>query len=480
MLLSILRDREHPFWVLLQQFVSRGFIGLKFLILARILGPHSIGLISVALVSLAIIESVTQLGIMETVVQRKGELKRKEIDAIWTLQFVRGMIIGTVMFLLSPLLAKIFDSPDSLSLLYTISLLPIISNSISIRLYQNLRKKNFKTVSIIELSTVILDLIFSIILVKVLNSPIGVILGQIISQTFKVSTTHLIFKTKPKLCIDMKLIKDINSYGKWIWANSVSSLILNQFDKILASRFLGATTLGYYQMSQKFTQMGVTDISFAIGQYHFPIFSKLNREKNVYLSKAFFNMFYLIVGLSISTSIFIYTNSELIISLTLGHKWMPMIPLLKLMLLSASLAAVMNVSVVFLRSIGKPNIVTISSYIQLICYIPLAIIGVSSFEEIGLVIANIVALIIANIILFVNSFRNISSGENKNVIIHRFFSLLSTLPIAAVGVIFNNQNLTIFIVSSLIYFPLVIKQLLILRTTILLSRENIAREKVII
>ena len=479
MLISIFRDREHPFWVLLQQFISRGFVGLKFLILARILGPHSIGLVSVALVSLAIVESVTQLGIMETVVQRKEELRRKELDAVWTLQFFRGIIIGTVMFLLSPLLAKIFGSPNSLNLLYTIALVPIISNSISIGLYQNLRKKNFKTVSIIELSTVILDLFLSIIFVKVLNSPIGVILGQIISQIFKVSSSHIIFKTKPYICIDMKLIKDINSYGKWIWANSISSLILNQFDKVLASRFLGPTTLGYYQMSQKFTQMSLADVSFAIGQYHFPIFSKLNRERSVYLSKAFFNMFYLILGLSISTSIFVYTNSELIISLALGHKWMSMIPLLKLMLLSACLAAVMNVFVVFLRSIGKPNIVTISSYIQLICYIPLAIIGVSTFKEFGLVIANIVALIIVNVILFINSIRNISSKMDINII-HRFFSILWALPIATVGLIFNTQNLIVFIVSSLIYFPLVIKQLLMLRTTILLSRENIAREKVII
>ena len=464
---NILNNKQHPFWVLLQQLISRVFVGIKFLILARMLGPEAIGLISVALISLATIEALTQLGIMESIVQREKTLDSKERDAIWTMQFLRGGIISTILFIISPLLVQIFNVPSSLNLLYVIALVPIFTNSVSIGLFQNIRNRNYRDVSIIELSTIILDLSIAVILVSILNSPLGVVLSQLITQIFRAIVSHMKFKTFPRFYFNYKIVQEVNSYGKWIWGNSISSLITNQLDKILASRFLGATILGYYQMAQKFTQMSITDVSFALGQYFFSIFSKINRTEKKYLSHTFFNMLGIIMRFSIFTSAYLFINSSIIILIVLGEKWIELVFLLKLMLVSAGLRALLNVSVCYLRAIGNPRFVTVTSYIQLGISIPLSIVGIYYFEVIGLIVATTLPLILANVILLMRSLKDLHINKTRLLINIGYVGI-------CLGLLFGVTSFlgeTTFIISTLIYAILVIKELLKLKVTINISKK---------
>lgn len=464
---NILNNKQHPFWVLLQQVINRVFVGLKFLILARILGPEAIGLISVALISLAIIEAFTQLGIMESIVQREKTLVPADRDAIWTMQFLRGIMISSILFIISPLLVQLFNAPSSLNLLYVIALVPLFTNSVSVGLFQSIRNRNYKDVSMIELSTTILDLSISVILVTIFNSPFGVVISQLIAQAYRAIISHVRFKTFPRFYFNYKIMREVNSYGKWIWGNSISSLITSQLDKILASRFLGATTLGYYQMAQKFTQMGITDISFALGQYFFPVFSTLNRTEKKYLSHAFFNMLGIILRFAVFTSIYLFINSSVIILIVLGQKWIEMEFLLKFMLISACLGALLNVSVCYLRAIGNPRIVTVTSYFQLGISIPLSILGVYYFNVIGLIVANILALILSNLILLSRSLKDFNIEKKRFIINIVYVGICIGLLLWTT--IFGEN--TAFIVSTLVYVLLVIRELLKLRVTINISKK---------
>ncbi|WP_186320862.1 oligosaccharide flippase family protein [Bacillus mycoides] len=469
---NIMNNKQHPVWVLVQQIISRVFVGLKFLILARMLGPQAIGLISVALISLAIIESLTQLGIMESIVQREKNLSLKERDAVWTMQFLRGIIISLTLFIISPMLVQVFNAPESLALLYVIAMVPLFTNSISIGMFQSIRNRNYRDVSIIELSTIILDLIISIILIGLFNSPLGVVISQLIAQVYRSIFSHVKFKTIPKFHIDYRTIKEVNRYGRWIWGNSISSLINNQLDKILASKFLGTTLLGYYQMSQKFAQMGVTDISFALGQYFFPTLSKVNRTKKEYLPYVFFNMLGIISRFSIFTATYLFINSSMVILIILGGKWIPMVNFLKLMLISACLAAILSVSVCFIRAIGNPKFVTFTSYIQLGISVPLSILGIYYLGVIGLIAANIFTLLLSNIILLTRSLKEFQIDKSRLIFNVIYFSGV----ICSMYVISLLETNATFICSTLIYTVLVIREFLKLKVTINIAKKvnNIA------
>jgi O-antigen/teichoic acid export membrane protein len=453
--LDFLKANDHPFWVILQQFVSRGFAGLKFLLVARLLGPGDMGLISVALVSLSIIELLTQLGVMEGIIQRKNKLETNQENALWTLMVIRGIGIGLIILVATPLIIKLFKAESAVNLLLLTAAVPLFTNSVSIKVYTQMRERNYKSVSILQLVTIIIDLVLSIGLVIYLSSPIGVIIGQLISQVIRTILSFTMFKHIPRIQMNMKIISDIRQYGKWIWANSVSTLILFQLDKVFASNYLGTLALGYYQTSQKLAQMGISDVSYALGQYYLPIFSKLNRENSVYLRFNFLNMLFIISFFSIFTSIYVWINSNTIIEIILGPEWLGISSLLGLMLISASASGILNVFVTVLRSIGKPKITTLSSYVQLIVYIPLAIVGVVYYQVYGLVIASILGVLIATIILIIYCLRKVTLFYKIN-----FFKDLIEMSIVLLLFFLINlflfDNLT-FVFSSVVYVYILIK-----------------------
>lgn len=92
---------EHALWVATQQLIVRGLMALKFLLAARLLGPEQIGLVGIALLSLAVVEAMTDTGISQAVIQHKNRIDRNEAGAVWTLQFVRGIVLGITLALVA-------------------------------------------------------------------------------------------------------------------------------------------------------------------------------------------------------------------------------------------------------------------------------------------------------------------------------------------------------------------------------------------
>ncbi|WP_341279085.1 oligosaccharide flippase family protein [Paenibacillus sp. FSL H8-0537] len=446
---QILQAKDHPFWVIVQQFVTKVLTGVKFLIIARMLGPAEMGLVSIALVSLSIIELLTQLGVMEGIIQRKEDLNNEQKNALWTMMLARGVGISLVLLVTAPYIAQLFGEGRATSLLLLAAGVPLATNAVSIKWYERMRHKDFRSTGILQLITIMLDLSLSVMLVVVLNSPIGVIAGQLIAQLFRCTASFVWFKDKPKLSRDMGSIADIRKYGKWIWANSISTLVLYQLDKVIASRFLGTTVLGLYQTSQKLSQMSISDASYALGQYFFPVLSKLNREDHSQLKVQFMQMLFIIFSFSIVTSGYVLFNAETFIVLLLGNEWMELSPLLGLMLLNASIAGIMNVFVVALRAIGKPRVVTITSYIQLGIYLPLAIAGVFYYQVYGLIYASIIGATTTTVLLFISCFKRMNLWGELVYLRGVFANLLFVIIMFMISITAGNQ-LT-FIMSTFLY-----------------------------
>lgn len=394
----VFHDPSNPVWVFLNQFFSRGAVALKFLIIARILGPESVGLISVALICLALMEALTELGMLQAIVQRKENPTKGQLDTLWTFLFLRGVAITVIMIAVAPLMAHLFNAPHAMFMIYLIAFVPLFRNSASIGLYEQIRNRNFKLTSTIQALTVSIDFILCVILILYNNSPISAIISMLIAEMVRTIVTHIVLHTKPRFSFAFKSIKDITSYGKWIWGHSISSFIFTQMDKVIASRFLGVTILGLYQMGQKLTQMALADISFAFGQYLFPTFSKMNRESSRTLYLFYRVNFSLMISFCALTSIFMVSNSDFIIRFILGDRWLALMDIMVLLVISASLAATVNISVMFVRAIGNPKLVTILTYVQVAVYvIVLLIIGQVTVHT--LILASIVGLLITNMSL---------------------------------------------------------------------------------
>lgn len=82
----------------------------RWIVLARLLGPHSFGLLGIAMLVMAVLRQFTTTGIQEAIIQKKDDVKGL-LDTAWTIELIRGIILFTLLYLLAPFAVAFFDAP---------------------------------------------------------------------------------------------------------------------------------------------------------------------------------------------------------------------------------------------------------------------------------------------------------------------------------------------------------------------------------
>ena len=101
------------------------------LLLARILPPSEFGVMGIALLAMELVEFATQANFDIALVQRKGDIE-PYLRTTWTLQVIRGFLLGIVVVALAPLVASFFDAPAAERLLQVLALSFVIRGFVNI------------------------------------------------------------------------------------------------------------------------------------------------------------------------------------------------------------------------------------------------------------------------------------------------------------------------------------------------------------
>ncbi len=107
------------------RLLTRGFDLARMLTIARWLGPDEMGVYAVTTLALTAFDQLSETGLRSALIQRPGELSAYLLP-VRTVQIVRGLLLGGVVFLSAPWISAFFDSPPSLILLRVMALLPVI------------------------------------------------------------------------------------------------------------------------------------------------------------------------------------------------------------------------------------------------------------------------------------------------------------------------------------------------------------------
>lgn len=383
-LASLLGKKDHAGWVIFQQIFLRGLMAGKFIVLGRLIGPEAVGLVGVALLAIAVAESLSDTGLPQSIVQRSVESNSEQLGAIWTLLVFRGLLIGSILLTAAPLIADLLHVPSAISLISTAAVLPVLRNALGPGYYLAQRERNFRRIATLETAATAVDFVVAYVLVRSGFGPIGVVLGAIIAETIRLSFSWLIFPISIQINCKWRLIRNHVSYGKWIWGSSALSLILNHFDKILVTRLLGATEFGLYQMAYKFSQLMIADAAVAMSQYLFPTFCEKHRISPE-AGRTYFHR--IIIAATICTAIFVaglMCLAPFVVLHTLGLQWMTIVPLIRVLCFTMAFGAIIAVMVVYARAIGRPELVTQASAMQVVMMLISAPIAVFNYGVTGM------------------------------------------------------------------------------------------------
>ncbi len=80
-------------WAFALRIFQHGFGIVRLIILARILSPNDFGLVGIALLAMMTLETFSQTGFQQALIQKKENIE-DYLNAAWTVMLLRNLILG--------------------------------------------------------------------------------------------------------------------------------------------------------------------------------------------------------------------------------------------------------------------------------------------------------------------------------------------------------------------------------------------------
>jgi len=348
---------------MLSRITSRSLGLISTMILARILTPSDFGTVAIAMLVLSASLAFTEFGLKQAVIVIKDE-DHKLLSTVWTFELLKGCILTITIFILSGQLSIFFKLPDSLNLIRLVSLVPLIRGFVSIGVISLQKKFNFKKLFIYEFSGTIVQVISSIALGLIFESPSAIILGIIFGECTKLVLSYVVAPYYCSLLIERSSLHETFSFGFWLFFGSILSYLSIEIDSYIIARNFDSESLGIYSLAFTFSTKPIVEIGKSIGKVLFPTFASLNLQDSGVINKYLKSntvLNFLVLPIPI---IFILFSKDLVV-LFFGKDWLSMVNLIRLLSIASIFRLFTLPSGGFFKGMKKPHIVTTLSLIRI-------------------------------------------------------------------------------------------------------------------
>jgi O-antigen/teichoic acid export membrane protein len=273
-------------WVILAFGLSQLIRLGSNLIVTRLLEPQMFGVMAVVYVVMFGIAMFTDLGLWAFVVRHKDPDNPHLLNAVWTIQVVRGWLM--FLLIVVGVLILIFGNqymPSYFHGIYANQQLPIlilitgvgslISGYKSMASPVMHRKLEVGKLEFIEIISQIAGVAVMLIWVWLYPSIWALVSAGIVSAVVSTILSFHLFPFRHKLVWDKAIINEVFHFSKWIIFASALTYLFSQGDKLFFAAKIDAAMLGVYSIAFMLVAMFTTVTQTLAEKVVFPVFSTL-------------------------------------------------------------------------------------------------------------------------------------------------------------------------------------------------------------
>ncbi len=337
---------------------------LRIVLLARLLTPGDFGVWGVALLVLAMLETFSQTGFEQALIQKKEGI-RPYLDTAWTVGILRGVLVGGLLFFLSSPAARFFSAPEAAGAIRVLAFAQILRGFKNIGVVTFRKEMEFHKEFVFNFVPMAADVIVAVASAFLLRNVWALVFGLLARHLVEVTISFFMHPYRPRLAIDGRKAKGLFQFGRWILGTSILLFLVNNGDDIFVGRLLGVAMLGLYQMAFKFASLPATEITHVVSQVAFPAYAKVQQSafeiKQLYLKILCVTTF---VAFPIAALIFVLAPE--LTAVVLGEKWLPMVPALQVMCIFGAARSLGAANGPFFNGTGHPQYGTVLGVIKLV------------------------------------------------------------------------------------------------------------------
>ena len=240
---------------------SQGIRLASTLLMTRLLAPSMFGVMAIAVMVNVIAALLTDMGIHQNIVQSRRGTEQAFLDTAWTVQILRGLVIwGIALTIAAGLFAAGQAGLVSGDTVYATPILPwvlaISSLSVVIIGFQSTkgplaeRALEQRRLIKLDLTSQLCALAVMVAVAYQTHSIWSLVAGQLVGGAVGTVLSHVALPgQRNRFAWDRESLKEIVSFGKWIFASSFVGVFALYADRIVLGGLVTPNVLGQFAIA---------------------------------------------------------------------------------------------------------------------------------------------------------------------------------------------------------------------------------------
>ncbi len=311
-------------------------LGVKFVIsifLTRLLDPEEFGLIAMVTVIVSLASVFSNVGLSASLIQRK-RLLPVHYNSVFYFNFLVSVLLTVLLFLSAPLVATFYNRPELIAITQVLSVVFIINGAttIQITILKKLLKNEFLTKA--QFISAIISGVTGILLAYMGYGVWALVVQSILSSLINSIMLWFFSGWRPQLNFSLKALRQLWGYGFNLFLSGLLNTFFTQLEVLFIGKLFTPALLGFYQRAKSLNQLVVTFSSGSLMSIFFPVLSSVQHDNKRYTNivektyKLINWIIFLIIGL-------LFLTSRDIIVILFTEKWLPSLPIFRVLLLGA-------------------------------------------------------------------------------------------------------------------------------------------------
>jgi len=258
--------------------IEHGLRFLRNIILTHLLMPEALGIMIIILAVNAALESFTEVGIREAVVQYPDAEKSTFLNAAWWFAAGRGVLLCSIGILSAPLLASFYHVPHASGLLMISFGAILFSGAMSTRAFIALKKMRYVRWVVIMQGSALGGVCVTLVLVWLLRDIRALVYGYIVEAALKLTLSFIICPFKPGLKFEKAQTKELFRFARGMAGVPFLTFLFLQIDVFVLGKVVNKHDLGLYGMAVSLAGAPAVLISVFINPILMPAFAQIQDQ----------------------------------------------------------------------------------------------------------------------------------------------------------------------------------------------------------
>lgn len=341
-------------WSFLQQFGSQLISFAVSIVLARLVLPEEFGLIGMLAIFMGIGAALFNGGLTSSLI-RSQDCSQEDYSTVFYFNFAGSIIIYGMLFIAAPSIAEFYHQPALISISRVYGLTFILSAFGTVQNTILTRELQFKKQAIISLPALIISSVVGLTMAY-WNYGVWSLVASALTNAFFMSLfLWLSANWYPKLIFSKEKFIEHFNYGYKLTVSGILDTVFTNIYQIVIGRFYSAAQVGYYTRANSLMMLPVANVSGALNNVIFPLFSKVQNDiprfRNAY--KQIMQMVLFII-----TPIIVLMGllAKPLIVLLFTDKWLAVVPIFQIICFTGILYPIHLYNLIVLQVKGRSDL----------------------------------------------------------------------------------------------------------------------------